>query len=230
MELKPWYPRDFALALSNTFSDEEVTLFLKQPGSSPRFVYGILMLPTVLKYYLDADQGYRIDQAMTQATLFGYQLHRFTESSTPVIARSSDPTAVVEGMLIFDLDEHQRNAIYELESGLMCLASVQVDICQRGRHDRVHSLRKVDAGTFAWTGSMEGLVPLKSAAWNVDEFLQAPFYRYISESRSRSALKASESVGAMYQGVFMERRKGYTSSVVGEVSLYRIDEEPGSAW
>src|SRR5205809_734817 len=78
----------------------------RKPGCSPRFVYGILMLPTVLKYYLDAKQTSDIDKSMTQASLFGYKLYQFSESSPPVICKSSDPQATVEGILIFDLDEH----------------------------------------------------------------------------------------------------------------------------
>ena len=42
---------------------------------------------------------------MTQATLVGYRLYYFAHGSTPVIAPSSDPQAVMEGLLIFGLDE-----------------------------------------------------------------------------------------------------------------------------
>lgn len=38
MEPKPWYPKDFTQALSNTLSEEEVSQHLQKPGSAPRFV------------------------------------------------------------------------------------------------------------------------------------------------------------------------------------------------
>lgn len=74
MESKSLYPADFGHALSNTLSENEVITFLRKPGCSPRFVYGILMLPTVLKYFIDMDQRVDIEWNMTQATLFGYRL------------------------------------------------------------------------------------------------------------------------------------------------------------
>lgn len=187
MEMEPWYPTDFKLALSNTISKDDVTIFHQQPGSSPRFVYGALMLPTVLKYYVNIDQCYEIHTSMTQATLPGYQLYQFAESSLPVLTPSTDPKDTVEGMLIFNLDEQQRNALYEFEAGLMCLTNVQVEICQKDT-DQMHHLRIVDAGAFTWTKSTQGMTRIPDSSWSVREFLQSPFYQHMSQSQDRSSL------------------------------------------
>ena len=186
MEFKPWYPSDFRYALSNTISEKEVTEFLGKRGCAARFVYSALMLPTVLKYFLDMDQEINVERNMTQATLYGYRLYYFAPGNTPVIAPSSDPQAAVEGLLIFGLDEQQRNEIYELEAGLARLANVQVEICQKHSDgSTMRGVRAVDAGTFIWDGSREGLVPVGSAAWPLDDFLLAPFYEHIVRSQHK---------------------------------------------
>ncbi|RAL04220.1 uncharacterized protein BO80DRAFT_258590 [Aspergillus ibericus CBS 121593] len=189
METKPTYPRNFQLALSNKLSPEDVTNHLNKPGCTPRFVYGVLMLPTVLSHYLDTPQTEIIAKQMTRATLRGHKLYRIGPDSTPVMVPSSDPQDTVEGMLIFGLDAVQRNAIYEKESGLMELVNVRVTITQVDgllqRHV-VLSQRVVDAGAFVWVDSQEGLIPMERNAWPVDEFLGSQFYENICLSRRTS--------------------------------------------
>ncbi|KAJ5650343.1 uncharacterized protein N7484_004066 [Penicillium longicatenatum] len=172
-------------------SIEDVTIFLQQPGSSPRFVYGALMLPTVLKYYINLEQSYKIHICMTQATLPGYQLYQFTGTRLPVLTPSSDPKDIVEGMLIFNFDEQQRNSLYEFESGLMCLTSVQVEICQKDT-DEMHRLRTVDAGAFTWTKPTYGMTRISDSSWCVREFLQSPFYHHMFQSQNRSSIGVCE--------------------------------------
>lgn len=237
MDFKQWYPKDFILALSNTLTEEEVTVFLQKPGSSPRFVYGILMLPTVLKYYIDMDQAVEIDKSMTQATLFGYQLYQFTESSPPVIARSPDPQAAVDGMLIFNLNEQQRNSIYEFEGGLMNLVSTQVEICEKD-YRGVRNLRSVEAGTFAWESSKDGLISTKTTSWGLDGFLNSPFYGNIDRAQCRTSLEPSAPSGVsrlprVSSAVEGRRRgRGSTSSLLRRyraslTSIYEGSEAHG---
>ncbi|KAJ5947320.1 hypothetical protein N7466_000335 [Penicillium verhagenii] len=163
-------------------SEKDVSRFLKRPGSSPRFVYGVLMLPTVLKYYIGMEQRCEIHNSMTQATISGYQLHQYAESSSPVITPSSDPKAIVEGMLIFNLNEQQRNALYEFEAGLMHLTSVQVEICEKDA-DQMHQLHTVDAGAFTWTDSTQGMTRVSDSSLCIGKFLNSPFYRSSVEVR-----------------------------------------------
>jgi len=217
MEIKPWYPADYQLAVSNTFSEKEVDAFLSMPGCAPRFVYGVLMLPTVLKYYIDMDENVDISRNMTQATLFGYKLYHFAEESPPVIARSSDPEAAVEGMLIFGLDEAQRNSIYDLEGGLMELVSVEVEICQKERHHHhLRSMRTVEeVGTFAWKGPKEGLIEMGTTAWPIDSYLESQFYEHIVRSQNSAWCESqlplqsqSESSSGEYNMHSMQGRGG----------------------
>jgi hypothetical protein len=194
MAFDPSYPEDFKKALSNTISDKEIDQFLKR-GGSPRFVYGVLMLPTVLKYYIDGDQGVKIHKQMTQATLPGYQLYEFADSSAPVIARSNNPQANVKGMLVFNLSDEERNSIYEFESGLMRLSSVEVDIIQKSYLGNVHDMRRIDAGAFVWDESvhlmspMIGLKVTRGTKWDLVPYLQGRFYRDIKASQCRGVLE-----------------------------------------
>jgi hypothetical protein len=97
METHPWYSADYRFAMSNTFTEEEVDSFLKTPGCFPRFVYGVLMLPTALKYHINMDQSIDIARNMTQATLFGYQLYTISKAGVPVVVPSSNRRASVDG-------------------------------------------------------------------------------------------------------------------------------------
>ncbi|PYI04370.1 hypothetical protein BO78DRAFT_173828 [Aspergillus sclerotiicarbonarius CBS 121057] len=195
MEKKSSYPRDYQQALDNKLTPEDVSKLLKKPGCAPRFVYGVLMLPTVLKHYLDTPQTESLAKQMTRATLQGHKLYQIGSDSTPVMLPSSNPQDTVEGMLIFGLDADQRNAIYEEESGLMELVNVQATITQVDGMLQRHvilSQRVVDAGAFVWVGSQEGLIPMDKNAWPVDGFLGSQFYENICLSRRTSMMELRE--------------------------------------
>jgi hypothetical protein len=187
---------DFKQALANTLTDQDVDIFLKKPDCSPRFVYGALMLPNILKYYIDLDQGVKIQKFMTQATLSGYQLHQYAEEGIPIIVESDNSNTAVQGMLVFNLNSEQRNAIHELESGLLRLASVQVEICQKSQHDGRHTMRKIDAGIFEWNPSWcsgtespnTGLQLMRGSMWDVEPFIRSSLYQNMVKSQRRTAL------------------------------------------
>lgn len=185
MDVEGWHPNNFKMALGNTFTDEEVTDLLYRTGTSARFVYGILKLPTALRYYLEIKDWIPIEKSMTQATLHGYQLYRICQSGPPVICKSSNPVARVEGMLIFDLQERERNALYDFEAGLLNLTSVQVEILQESR-DGIRTRRMVDAGAFVWSAPSTGLIFQEDTSWSVDAFLRSQFYGHIEASQRRS--------------------------------------------
>lgn len=219
----PSFPQDFKQALANILTDREVDNFLKKPDSSPRFVYGVLMLPTILKYHIDLDQGVKIQKFMTQATLHGYQLHHYAEEGTPVIVESTNPEAKVTGMLVFGLNSEQRNAIHEFESGLLRLASVQVQICQKSHQDGRHSIRTIDAGSFEWDPTwcsvMDspdfGLQLIECSMWDVEPFLESPLCKHMVQSQNRTQNRTTVSME------YSDETSGDTSS-----SLVEIDHPP----
>lgn len=78
MEFNSSYPQDFIQVLANSLTEETVNNYLQKPHCGPRFVYGPLMLPTVLKYYIGTDQSVDLGKNMTPATLFGYKLYQYS--------------------------------------------------------------------------------------------------------------------------------------------------------
>ncbi|KAB8260800.1 hypothetical protein BDV32DRAFT_158675 [Aspergillus pseudonomiae] len=194
MECKPWYPADFNQALLNTFTEEALAELLKRPNCAPRFVYGVLMLPTVLKYFIGENPTTDITKRMTRACVSGYMLHQISPRSPPVVVQTSNPRDTVQGMLLLGLDMDQRNLIYDLEGGLMNLVDVRAQIRLKDSSLPCHDIcsdRMIDAGMFAWYGSREGLIPVKSTAWPLDEFLKEKFYENIVNSQHRNMLDGS---------------------------------------
>lgn len=191
MKYKWWYPYDFITIVRTGLSADQIAHHLRRPNSPPRFLYGALMLPTVLKYFLSVDQTVDIVPCMTPAILRGYRLYQFSGTSTPVLVPAqNDPSATVEGMLVFGLNYEQRNSLYEIEAGLTQLAEVQVQVplTERVGAHETHSMLVVDAGTFVWHGSREGLMQVADSMWSLDEFLTGPFYRQIMDSQQRQSL------------------------------------------
>ncbi|KAE8360132.1 hypothetical protein BDV27DRAFT_161963 [Aspergillus caelatus] len=194
MECKPWYPVDFNQALLNTFTEETLTEFLGRPNCSPRFVYGVLMLPTVLKYFIREDPATDITKRMIRACVSGYMLYQISPKSPPVVVQTFNPHDTVQGMLVLGLDVDQRNLIYDFEGGLMNLVDVRAQICLKDSSLPCHDIcseQMVDAGMFAWHGSKEGLIPVESTAWPLDWFLKEKFYENIVNSQHRHMLDGS---------------------------------------
>ncbi|KAI9375608.1 hypothetical protein BJX61DRAFT_102287 [Aspergillus egyptiacus] len=186
MKWKPGYPLDLKAVLERSVSSEEIESLVKQSSSVPRFVYGALKLPTVLKYFLDLPQSAKVN--MICAQLPGYELYHFSKKDClPTIRPSEDPNALVEGMLIFGLDEEQRNQIYEVEDsgcGQSKLVHVQVEVIVEevlANLPRISSMSrlKLDAGTLVWNSTMQGLEPMGSNCWLPDNFLECQLYKNI---------------------------------------------------
>jgi hypothetical protein len=188
MQWKEGYPLDFKEALK-TPSEAEISRLMSRFSQTPRFVYGALMLPTVLKYFVSMPQHAKVD--MVPATLRGFKLYKIAEGGLPTIVRSKGETSEVEGMLIFGLDDEQRNSIFELESGggLTEYTAVQVQVHQKdvvGRY-RVKDTRSFDAGTFIWSDHTTHLLTaVATSSWDLDDFLAGQFYENIVKIQNRS--------------------------------------------
>ncbi|PWY69132.1 hypothetical protein BO70DRAFT_150377 [Aspergillus heteromorphus CBS 117.55] len=194
MDPQPHYPMDYLCALHHTPTPTTLNTLLNATTSPPRFVYGVLKLPTALKYILDEPQSTDMVSRMTRATLAGYKLYLPSPHDPPVMLPSRDPGDAVEGMLIFGLNEEQRNVIYEFEAGLMELVGVKVrvEVFEGVEEDVVtRSEREVDAGAFAWKDGAceEGLVPVVGTNWEVDEFVAGAFYENMRRAQMARLLE-----------------------------------------
>ncbi|KAJ0419856.1 hypothetical protein BJY00DRAFT_313560 [Aspergillus carlsbadensis] len=188
MQWKEGYPLDFKEALK-TPSEAEISRLVSRSSQPPRFVYGALMLPTVLKYFVSLPQHAKVD--MAPATLRGFKLYKIAEGGLPTIVRSKEEASEVEGMLIFGLDDEQRNSIFELESGggLTEFTAVQVQVHQKnvvGRY-QVKDTRTVDAGTFIWSDNTTNLLTaVATSCWDLGDFLAGQFYENMVKIQRRS--------------------------------------------
>ncbi|KAL4916613.1 hypothetical protein BDW62DRAFT_186008 [Aspergillus aurantiobrunneus] len=197
MRCEAHYPGDFKDALQRPLKAEELDELLKKPSPLPIFVYGHLILPTVLKYCADIPQTTKVD--MVLATLPGYKLYQFSEDSDsgpPTIKPC--PSAVVEGMLVFGLTNKQRAGLYDVEGVLAKTAKyidiqVQVSQIDMVRHFDVRSQKSVDAGAFEWGPFRPdrpdrpeyGLEPMGTSFWPIDEFIAGQLYETIVRYQNR---------------------------------------------
>ncbi|KAL3473961.1 hypothetical protein BJX99DRAFT_260806 [Aspergillus californicus] len=187
MRWEEGYPLDFKAVLERFPSPEELNNVVAQNSCTPRFVYGALMLPTVLKYFLDLPQSSKVD--MVYARLPGYGLYNFSGNSLPAIVPSLDENSIVEGMLIFGLDTKQQNKIFEFESGdgeQLRLTDVRVQVYQKqvmGRYE-MKCEQTLDAGTYVWNSHTKGLERLKSTYWPLGNFLQDQLYRNLVQNQN----------------------------------------------
>ncbi|KAJ5468949.1 hypothetical protein N7475_006701 [Penicillium sp. IBT 31633x] len=179
------FPEDLKQALNNTFTDNEVDKLLAQPGTAPRFVAGLLMLPTVLKYYLEIDQEDDISKHMTQAILHGHRLYEGANGSPPVLYESA-PEHMVFGMVIFGLTQEQRNAIHKFEVNTQQhLASVQVEV-----YTIEYTRRTIEVGIFRSdpAKSKSGLKAIENCMWDPMPFIDGQSYQAILEAQETLTL------------------------------------------
>lgn len=184
MESKSSYPADYRRALENVFTTKEIDKSITRPGlSTPVFVFGFLKLPTVLKNIIDAGSDFDVVNKMVQASALDHRLYQIFETDIPTIQPTSELGQSVDGFLVFGLSAEQRGMLYEFETGLTKLETVQVEICQRDG-----GLRTLDAAAFVWADDPRGLVVSPSRSWKIDEFLKTHFYAEMVRSASRSGL------------------------------------------
>ncbi|KAL4778469.1 hypothetical protein BJX76DRAFT_139503 [Aspergillus varians] len=186
------YPEDFKDAFKRTPPNgKELDQLRARSSHPPIFVYGHLMLPTVLKYFANVPQTTKVD--MVYATLPEYKLYHFSnnkEPGPPTIKRTLSSVDVVEGMLVFGLTTEQRRGVHEAEnscSGQTILTYVEVQVPQIdniGIHN-VRSQKSVDAGTFVWRSGEDGLWPMPTTFWPMEDFLNGQLYENIVRHQNK---------------------------------------------
>ncbi|KAL5336361.1 hypothetical protein BJX70DRAFT_400649 [Aspergillus crustosus] len=196
MQWKPTHPRDFIDACRRKLSEEELNNLIESSKYPPLFVYGHCMIPTVCKYFADIPQFANMD--MIFATLGGFKLYHFYHKeglpSLPAIRHSRSQYDHVEGMLIFGLTKEQRSMVFEIEgprSEQTHLVDIHVrvsllDTCSSVQYT---SQRLVNAKTFVWMKtdrwSLQGLDPMETSCWPIDEFLESLLYANIVRDQNR---------------------------------------------
>lgn len=183
MWCKPEYPEDFKDVLRKTLKARELDELCAKASSPPIFVYGHLMIPTVLKYVAGISQSTKVD--MIFANLPGHHLWHFSgngEPGFPIIKPTFFPSASVEGMLVFGLTWEQRSEILDFEGAQTketILEHVEVQVLQvldRTSKLDVKCPRSIDAGTLVWRSRGDGLESMDTSFWPIDDFISSPFF------------------------------------------------------
>lgn len=107
---------------------------------------------------------------MYPATLRGYELRCVSWSEFPAIIPSSDPDALVHGMMVIDMSESQRAKIHRFEGGMFDLkpASVKIEMADGNE-------RRQNVGVYVWNGDHSKLCP-KSKKWSPEMLLSSNWH------------------------------------------------------
>ncbi|KAL4944403.1 hypothetical protein BDV06DRAFT_92810 [Aspergillus oleicola] len=199
MECKEHYPDDFKAALRRTpIKNGEIETLCASSSARPIFVYGQLMLPTILKYFAGVPETGPADQKldMIPAKLPEHKLHHFTkhgEPGLPVMTTSEYRSDKVQGMLVFGLRKEQHRDLLQLECGcsdqnMPVNLKVQVPFGGKAHGYDVHFWKSVEATALVWrtgTREMSGLSPMETTYWPIDDFIAGQLYANIVEQVER---------------------------------------------
>ena len=177
-------PEAYAFALSNHLTAETISKLSSTAHKPPLFVYGSLMLPSLLARIINSPLSpSELALQMTPAVLHGYSRHAVRYADYPAVvvdhasASTSTPTATttlrapsqVTGFLVFGLTPSQRKSIDRFESGLYNLTRAKVEIELLG--DRGSSKTEVEAEVYVWGGDRDDLLEAEEKSWSFEAFL-----------------------------------------------------------
>lgn len=177
-------PEAYALALSNYLTPEQLSKYSSDANKPPLFVYGSLMLPSLLSRIINSPLSpSELALQMTPAILHGYSRHAVRGADFPAViadpafpSTSTTTTSTVPfqviGFLVFGLTASQRKGIDRFESGLYDLTTVKVKIDLAG--DEGSSRREgvvVDAEVYVWAGDRDDLAKAEEKCWSFEAFL-----------------------------------------------------------
>lgn len=158
-------PPSYLYALGNRLTSQQVDAFCTS-STRPSFFYGSLMFPKLIS---DVTQNADLDgiiKNMTPATLPDYRRFAIKWADFPAVLPSEDPNDAVDGVLMFGLNEVEKDRLHCYENGLYTveLAGVEIELSD-------DSSLTLAADVYVWKGPLDDLVEGK--VWRVDEFLRS---------------------------------------------------------
>jgi len=167
--------RLFNIALNNRFTVDELDTLLSS-GRKPLFVYGSLMVPTVVTRVINAEDKEVVARNMTPALLTNYKRLAVTWADFPALVLDLSPGSSVHGLLLFGLTDDQRRRIESYESGLYYLTEVKVKI-EVGWYGiygyHIDGMKVIDALAYVWDGLRSELYEVHEKAWLIEEYLES---------------------------------------------------------
>ncbi|KAL9101427.1 MAG: hypothetical protein Q9187_009248, partial [Circinaria calcarea] len=213
-------PPSYTLALSNHVTAKTLSTSSASSPTSPQpplFVYGSLMLPSLLARIINAPvPASRLALQMTPAILRGHARCAVREADYPavVVMDAGGSGGGVSGFLVLGLTRSQRENIHHFESGLYDLTRVTVEVevlddeasgtgnNEQGEiggnagEEREVPKRKekiqVAAEAYVWGGDRSELVESVEKAWTFEGFLASGMARLWEEEEEEEEVEEEE--------------------------------------
>jgi hypothetical protein len=194
MKSTPPLPESFQAALSNKADSEKLEELCDRSTHPPVFVYGSLMLPSVIGGVIGREEK-RMAQTMIPARLDNHRRYCVKWADFPAIIRTvkgvkaEEPTVnaegpidnaedpavkaeeSVDGMLVFGLRTSERKHLDRFESGLYSLEKVEVFLTLSDG-----TSTSVVAEVYIWGGERHELEEPEVKKWTIEGFLTSSFY------------------------------------------------------
>ncbi|KAE9989180.1 hypothetical protein Vi05172_g6321 [Venturia inaequalis] len=168
-------PKSFLKATATRFSSEQLKPYFGVTSleSRPYFFAGSFIFPATLNAATGGVLALEklASEMMCPATLRGYELRCVSWSEFPAIIPSSDPDALVQGMMVINVPQSQRAKIHRFEGGMFDLKPASVNI------ELVDGIdMKQDVAVYVWNGGHDKLCP-KSKKWSPEMLLSSKWHR-----------------------------------------------------
>ncbi len=162
MESKSIYPESFRVALEQKADSKKFDELFGSSDYLPVFVYGSLILPSVIDRVTQQDDVKKMVVRMLPARLEKHQRYSVEVADYPAILPTKNAKQVVDGMLVFGLNSEERGCLDRLESNLYTLEKVQVHAALSDGESRL-----VDAEVYTWGGDRDELEENEDKPWSI---------------------------------------------------------------
>lgn len=198
-------PEAFKIAQRNRITYAELKYMLKK-STMNFFVYGSLQLPREIALCLNKDKVIHDDEdvsfamRMTPATLPYHRVYAIKDRIFPAILDDGTEHDVVDGMLLFGLDEAERQRFDRREGGWYSREERSVYIRMASGDEQV-----IRAYVYIWAHGSEHLINRDEKIWSLEEYMherkkapgarpseekdQAAYEKSIDEMRKRNAAR-----------------------------------------
>lgn len=195
-------PEAFKMAQRNRISYVDMRGFLKRSPVNV-FVYGSLQLPREIALSINKSKIFHDDEdigfamRMTPATLLGHRVYAVRDCIFPAILDDGTEDDVVEGMVMFGLDEGERQCLDRREGGWYSREERRVYIRMESGEEQV-----IRAHVYIWAHGTEHLIDRDEKIWSLEEYASA-------RKKAPGARPSEEKDPAAYEKSIDEMQKRY---------------------
>lgn len=195
-------PEAFKIAQRNRITYSDLRDFLKKSPMNV-FVYGSLQLPHEIALCLNKGKVFHDDEdvafalRMTPATLPHHRVYAIKDRIFPAILDDGTEDDVADGMVMFGLDETERQRFDRRQGGWYSREERRVYIRMASGDEQV-----IHAHVYIWARGPEYLINRDEKQWSLEEFMQV-------RRKAPKAQPSEEKDQAAYEKSIDEMRKRY---------------------